>query len=57
MLKSLKSSGTLNKHVRHKPKWYTTWEKKKNENLPFAIWMDIESIMLSEVSHKKTNTI
>ena len=29
MLKSLQSSGTLNKHIRRKPNWYTTWEKKR----------------------------
>ena len=31
---------------------------KKNEILPFAtIWMDIESIMLSEITQKRTNTL
>ena len=30
----------------------------KNENLPFAaIWMDLEGIMLSEISQRKTNTV
>ena len=32
--------------------------KKKNEIMPFAAtWMDLEIIILSEVSHTKTNTI
>ena len=31
---------------------------KKNEILPFvATWMDLENIMLSEVSQTKTNTV
>ena len=31
---------------------------KKNDILPIvAIWMDLEGIMLSEISQKKTNTI
>ena len=31
---------------------------KRNEIFPFAMtWMELESIMLSEVSHRKTNTI
>ena len=31
---------------------------KKNEVLPFATtWLDLEGIMLSEVSQRKTNTI
>ena len=31
---------------------------KKNEILPFVTtWKDLESIMLSEISHRKTNTI
>ena len=31
---------------------------KKNEILPFAaIWMDLEDIMLSEISQRKTNTV
>ena len=31
---------------------------KKNEILPFAItWMDLEDIMLSEISQRKTHTI
>ena len=30
----------------------------KNETLPFAaIWMDLEGIMLSEISQRKTNTV
>ena len=31
---------------------------KKNENFPYVTkWMDLESIMLSEVSQRKTNTV
>ena len=31
---------------------------KKNEILPFvATWMDLEGIMLSEISQRKTNTV
>ena len=31
---------------------------KKNEILPFATtWMDLEGIMLSEIRHRKTNTV
>ena len=31
---------------------------KKNEILPFAtMWLELEGIMLSEISHGKTNTI
>ena len=31
---------------------------KKNEILPFAgTWMDLEGIMLSEISQRKTHTI
>ena len=31
---------------------------KKNEILPFArMWMDLDSIMLSEISQRKTNTV
>ena len=33
-------------------------KKKKKEMLPFAtIWLDLEGIMLSEISQRKTNTI
>ena len=29
---------------------------KKNENFPFAmLWMELEGIMLSEISQRKTN--
>ena len=31
---------------------------RKNEILPFvATWMDLEGIMISEISHRKTNMI
>ena len=31
---------------------------KKNDILPFAaMWMDLEIIMLSEISQRKTNTV
>ena len=31
---------------------------KKNEILPFvAMWMDLQNIMLSEMSDKKTNAV
>ena len=31
---------------------------KKNEILPFAtMWMDLESIMHSEINQRKTNTV
>ena len=31
---------------------------KKKEILPFAtMWMDLEAIMLSEISQRKTNTV
>ena len=31
---------------------------KKKNNVPFVtIWMDLENIMLSEISQRKTNTI
>ena len=31
---------------------------KKNENLPFATtWMDLEGIMLSEISQRKPNSV
>ena len=38
-------------------KWYTTQlQKKKNKILPFATtWIDLEDIMLSELSQKKTS--
>jgi len=37
--------------------WNITQPLKKNEILAFATtWMDLESIMLSEISQRKTNT-
>ena len=33
-------------------------QKKKNEILPFAMkWMELEGIMLSEISQRKRNTV
>ena len=41
---------------RHTQEYYSAI--KKNEILPFAMtWMELESIMLSEISQSKTNTI
>ena len=43
-----------------KERRYTQWSNshKENEMLPFAAtWMDLGSIMLSEISQKKTNTV
>ena len=40
----------------HTMKYYSAI--KKNEILPFAVmWMDLENIMLNEISWTKTNTI
>ena len=40
---------------------YMQWDIaaiKKNDILPFAAtWMDLEDIMLSEISQRKTNTV
>ena len=37
--------------------WNTTQSSKKNEILPFAItWMDLEGIMLCEMSDRKRQT-
>ena len=37
---------------------YTTVQKKEKEILPFATtWMDLQGIMLSEISQRKTNTV
>ena len=36
--------------------WSITWQS--NEMLPFAtMWMELEGIMLSEISQRKTNII
>ena len=47
-----------------KKMWYIyiqrsiTQQSKKNEILPFAtMWMELEDIMLSEISQRKTNII
>ena len=39
--------------------WYIARQSKRdNEILPFAItWMELEGIMLNEVSQRKTNII
>ena len=40
----------------HKMEYYSAI--RKNEKLPFATtWMDLEGIMLSEVSQRKTNVV
>jgi len=40
--------------IKHTLKYYSTFEKK--EILPFvAQWMNLEGIMLSEISQAKTN--
>ena len=37
---------------------YIHWNiSHKNENLPFATWMDLEELKLNEVSQTKTNTV
>ena len=37
---------------------YYSAVKKKNEILPFTeTWMDLEGIMLGEISQRKTNSI
>ena len=39
---------------------HTQWNiaQKKNKNEPFAtMWIDLESIMLSEIRQRKTNTL
>ena len=49
--------GVVSIHIHtHTEKYYSAI--KKNEILPFAItWMDLESIMLSEINQRKTNTV
>ena len=38
--------------------YYSAVKKKKHEIMPYiAIWMDLEIIILSEVSQRKINTI
>ena len=40
----------------HKMEYYSAL--KKSEILPFAaMWMNLENIMLSEISQRKTNTV
>ena len=46
-------------HTHTHTQWNTTYSViKKNKILPFATtWMDLESIILSEISQTKTKTI
>ena len=50
-------------HRRTKKMWYINAVEcysaiKTNEIMPFAaIWMDLETVILSKVSHTKTNII
>ena len=38
--------------------WSITQQSKKNEILPFAtMWIELEGIMLSEISQRKTKII
>ena len=37
---------------------YSAIKKKKYETMPFAVtWMDLETVILSEVSQRKTNIL
>ena len=45
-------------HTHTHTQWNISQPLKKNDILPFAVsWMDLEGIMLSEISQKKTNTV
>ena len=38
--------------------WNTIHPEKKNEVLSFAAtWMDLEGLMISEISQRRTNTV
>ena len=55
MDRSLAGIHTQTHRQRHTLEYYLV---KKNEILPIvAIWIDLEGIMLSEISQKKTNTV
>ena len=46
----------IHTHTQIHTQWNIT--QPKNEILPFAtMWMDLESIMLSEIGQRKTNTV
>ena len=45
---------TTHTHAHTHTNWHITQPLKKNEILPFAaVWMDLENIMLSEISQRQ----
>ena len=62
-LKTWKQPKCPSAHEWIKKRWYIQTVEcylaiKKNEIMPFAAtWMELETIILSEVSHRKTNII